>query len=440
MTIVDLGRFSSQLATLEQSNLQVERQSLRLKPHIFQHQPVHVVYGGAHMFNALTVEKLGRLALSSFDEFITDAVRLRDVLDSEWSTLFAENIYSRVRRKLTSLPIEDYRIDFEDGYGVRSDVEEDQHAREASSALVEALRSNKLPSKIGIRIKPLSTASMRRSVRTLSTFTESFCKAGGKETGLRHLIVTLPKVTSAHQVEALVEILEQLESEQKLGQHFFLIELLIETPEALLAVDGRLPLPSFVESARGRCTSLHFGIYDFTASLGIGSAGQAIDHPACDFARMWMQITASLSPGVGISDGIVNILPIPKHRASQLVEIQKQENQKELEDSWRYNYQQMLRSLRNGFYQGWDLHPTQVPIRHIANHVYVLKELPSAIKRIKGFLERSAQANRVGSLFDDRASVLGLINFAERGMASGILSREDFTREGVNLIDLKSMI
>ena len=439
MTIVDLGRFSSQLATLEQSNLQIERHSLRLKPHILQQQPVHVVYGGAHMFNALTVEKLGRLALSSFDEFITDVNRLTDVLGSEWPALFAEDIYSRVRRKLTDLPIEDYRIDFEDGYGVRSDDEEDRHARDASSALVEALRSNKT-SKIGIRIKPLSTASMRRSIRTLSAFMESFCKSGGKETGLRHLTVTLPKVTSAHQVEALVEILEQLEAEQKLAPHFFLIELLIETPEALLAVDGRLPLPSFVESARGRCTSLHFGIYDFTASLGIGSAGQAIDHPACDFARMWMQITASLSPGVGISDGIVNILPISRHRGPQLTESQKQENRQELEENWRYNYQQMLRSLKNGFYQGWDLHPTQVPIRHIANHVYVLKELPSAIKRMKGFLERSAQANRIGSLFDDRASVLGLINFAERGMASGILTHEDFASNGIDLLDLKTRL
>lgn len=442
MTIVDLGRFASQFATLEQSNLQLERHSLRLKPNHINQQPVHVLYGGAHMFNALTVEKLSRLALESFDEFIADGANLMRILGESWTTEFANDIYTRVRRKLTTRAIEDYRIDFEDGYGVRTDDEEDLHARESALALVKAIQSDAASPKMGIRIKPLSTVGMRRSIRTLVAFVESFCNAGGKNTSLHHLTITLPKVTSAHQIEALVEILEQLESEQKLAPHFFMMELLIETPEALLAVDGKIPLPSFLEAARGRCGSLHFGIYDFTSSLGIGSAGQAIDHPACDFARLWMQITASLSPGIGISDGIINILPIPKHREKQkqLTSEQMQENQASLEEAWRYNYQQMMRSLKNGFYQGWDLHPTQVPIRHIANHVYVLKEFPSAIKRMIGFLDRSAQANRVGTLFDDRASVLGLINFAERAITSGILSLEDFSAQGVDIHMLKSMI
>lgn len=440
MTIVDFGRFASQFSLLEQASLQLERQAAKLQPARRTQQPVHVVYGGAHMFQAGTIEKLNRLALRSFDDLVTDGLSLNELLGESWEASFAHDIYQRVHSKLQNHAVEDYRIDFEDGYGARDDVEEDRHASQSAVALVEALRAKKIWSKIGIRIKPLSVVTMKRSIKTLLHFVETFCASGGRESPLHQLVITLPKVTSPDQVRALVEILEQLESQYKLPANFFVVELLIETPQAVLAADGRIPLPALIEAARGRCASLHFGLYDFTSSLGIGSAGQAIDHVACDFARMWMQISASLAPGVGISDGIINILPLPKHRGENLTDIQQVENKKILTEAWRYNYQKMMRSLDLGFYQGWDLHPAQVPIRHVANHVYVLREMPNAIKRMLGFLGQSAQASRVGALFDDRASVLGLLNFADRGMLSGILSDVDFKTNGVDLDQLRAMI
>ena len=440
MAVVDFGRFAAQFSLLEQSSLRLERQAAKLQPTRRMQQPVHVVYGGAHMFQAGTVEKLSRLACSSFEAIAADGISLKELLGESWEPAFAEDIYRRVHSKLQNHAIEDYRIDFEDGYGAREDAEEDRHATESAVSLVEALRAKKIWSKIGIRIKPLSVTTMKRSVKTLLHFIESFCAAGGRETALHQLIVTLPKITAPEQVRAIVEILQQLETEHRLPANFFGLELLIETPEALLAVDGSVPLPAMIAAAQGRCVSLHFGLYDFTSSLGIGSAGQAIDHVACDFARMWMQIAASLAPGVGISDGIINILPIPKHRGDALTTAQQEENKKTLTHAWRYNYQKMMRSLDQGFYQGWDLHPAQVPIRHVANHVYVLRELPVAIKRMLGFLGQSAQASRVGALFDDRASVLGLLNFADRAIASGILSDVDFKTNGVDLDQLRAMI
>lgn len=440
MAIVDFGRFASQFSLLEQASLRLERQITKLQPTRRGQQPVHVVYGGAHMFKVGTVEKLNRLALSSFESLVSNGESLTTLLGESWDRSFADDIYERVHKKLQNHAIEDYRIDFEDGYGARDEAEEDGHAAESAIALVEALHTKKIWSKIGIRIKPLSIVTMKRSVKTLLQFIESYCDAGGRETPLHQLIVTLPKVTCAEQVRALVEILELLESQYKLPHHFFVVELLIETPEAVLSVDGRITLPSLIEAAQGRCASLHFGLYDFTSSLGIGSAGQAIDHVACDFARMWMQIAAGLAPGLGISDGIINVLPLPKHRGDSLTAPQQQENEKILTDAWRYNYQQMMRSLDHGFYQGWDLHPAQVPIRHVANHVYVLRELPGAVKRMLGFLGQSAQASRVGSLFDDRASVLGLLNFADRSIASGIVCDVDFKAVGVDLDQLRAMI
>lgn len=440
MTFVDFGRFAPQFSLLEQANLRLERHSSKLQPLRRQQQPVHVVYGGAHMFQVGTIEKLNKLALGSFETLVSDGASLKELLAESWDAKFADTIYQRVHGKLQNHAIEDYRIDFEDGYGVRSEDEEDRHAKESAAALVETLKTKRVHSKIGIRIKPLSTTTTKRSLRTLLTFVESYCEAGGKETSLHHLVITLPKVTSADQVQALIEILSHIEAERKLPPHFFLLELLIETPEAFLGLDGRIPLPTMIEAAQGRCVSLHFGLYDFTSSLGIGSAGQSIDHVACDFARMWMQVAASLAPGVGISDGIINILPLPKHRGDSLTSAQQNENKSDLADAWRYNYQKMMRSLDLGFYQGWDLHPAQVPIRHVANHVYVLRELPGAIKRMAAFLDRAAQASRVGTLFDDRASVLGLLNFAERGITSGILSDADFKSEKIDLDQLKSMI
>lgn len=440
MTMLDFSRFSTQLALIEQANLRIEKQSERLKPIRQVQQPVHVVYGGAHMFQAGTIEKLSGLALTSFDALVHNGESLKTLLGESWDAKFAETVFSKVKHKLETHAIEDYRIDFEDGYGARAEDEEDRHAKESAEALVEALRAKRVRSKIGFRIKPLSISATKRSLRTLLQFVNAFCAAGGRETGIHHLIVTLPKVTSVAQVQGLVEILAKLEVEQKLPQNFFMVELLIETPEAFLDIDGNIPLLGMIDAAGGRCTSLHFGLYDFTSSLGIGSAGQAIDHTACDFARMWMQVATSLAPGVGVSDGIINILPIPKHRGENLSASQQEENQKGLTEAWRYNYQMMMRSLDRGFYQGWDLHPSQVPIRHIANHVYVLREFPTAMKRMSGFANHSAQANRVGSFFDDRASVLGLLNFASRSIASGILNDKDFRDQGIDLDQLRAMI
>jgi hypothetical protein len=112
-------------------------------------QPVHVVYGGAHLFRSGTTRKLGELALRSLDEFAPDFVAFARALGLEGAdklphspdsvaaltrsiesgpeqaqreqhpAWFAHTVYKRVREKLRREPVEDYRIDFEDGYGSR---------------------------------------------------------------------------------------------------------------------------------------------------------------------------------------------------------------------------------------------------------------------------------------------------------------------------------
>ena len=433
MSIVDLNQFSAQIGRLEKANSALAAQSLQLSPrHAHQH-PVHVLYGGAHLFSEATFPKIARLAQEAFHFAASDAKALNKLVGANWTTEFATDVFSRVSKKLIREPLEDYRVDFEDGYGVRSDEEEDRHAKAAAVTMVKLVKAEHTPRAMGIRIKPLSTGGLRRSLRTLSLFITQFAAEGGKSSGLKFMIITLPKVTSPEQVTTLVDIFDSYEKELHLGSGFFRVEILIESPEAFLAVDGTIPIPSFVAAARGRCQSLHFGIYDFTSSLGIGSAGQAIDHLACDFGRMWMQIVGGLAPGLGLSDGIISRLPMsPKENSSASLAAYS--------DTWRYNYQQMMRSLSLGFYQGWDLHPAQLPVRHVANHVFVLQEFDRAAARLKMFLERASQASHSGGVFDDRASVLGLLNFFERASASGILSKAEIESRGVDMEAVKKSI
>src|SRR6185295_12442568 len=82
-------------------------------------QPVHVVYGGAHLFKSDTTRKLGALAERALAEYAPDVAAFAGALDIRDD--LAATVYQRVVEKLRREPIEDYRIDFEDGFGIRSD-------------------------------------------------------------------------------------------------------------------------------------------------------------------------------------------------------------------------------------------------------------------------------------------------------------------------------
>ena len=95
-------------------------------------QPIHTVYGGAHLFKADTAARLGATALRVLDEYTPDAATLACGARHP-AAASADRVYARVREKLTREPVEDFRIDFEDGYGNRPDAEEDGHAESAAA-------------------------------------------------------------------------------------------------------------------------------------------------------------------------------------------------------------------------------------------------------------------------------------------------------------------
>ena len=398
-------------------------------------QAVHTVYGGAHLFKADSAQKLGAVALRSLEEYAPDAQTLADVLGIS----AAEKIYARIVEKLRREAVEDFRLDFEDGYGNRPDDEEDGHAASAAGEVARGLASGMLPPFIGIRIKPFNEDLRVRSIRTLDIFMTALLRetAGKLPSGF---VITVPKVQLPEQMTAAVRLFEILERKNNLEPGTLKIEPMIETPQAIINGEGRLGLHSLVDAAEGRCRSVHFGVYDYTASCGITAAYQAMRHPACDFARQVMLVSMA-GTGIHLSDGATNILPVGPHRASEgkpLTSDQLRQNREAVHGAWRLGFDDNMHSLGNGFFQGWDLHPAQFVTRYAAIDHFFLGSLESASNRLKTFVEKAALASLFGDVFDDAATGQGLLNFFMRGMACGAITENEALATGLSLEEIRS--
>ena len=301
------------------------------------------------------------------------------------------------------------------------------------------MEAGSLPPFIGIRIKPLNGRHLARGARTLDLFVTTLAaQTGGRlPTGF---VVTLPKVVLAEQVTALIDLFESLEAEIGIPAGSLRLELMIETPQSLIARDGRVALPGLVDAAEGRCQAAHFGVYDHTASLQITAAHQTLDHPACDFARHLMQAALN-GTGVWLSDGATNVLPAPPHRAregSRLTADQERENRAAVHRGWRLHAEHVRHSLRHALYQGWDLHPAQLPSRYATLYGFFLDGLPEMAERLRHFVERAARATLSGDVFDDAATGQALLNHFLRGMNCGAITEEEAASTGLTLDELRS--
>ena len=419
-------------------------------------QPVHTFYGGAHLFRSDSAQRLGTLAQRALEQYAPDclvfakaiglpaaerlpdslaqAPELRARLEADPDALRRENrpawlaqtIYTRVTEKLRREPVEDFRIDFEDGYGNRPDEEEDGHAASVAGEVAAGMASEHLPPFIGIRIKPLSEELRERSIRTLDIFLATLTEKTSRKLP-PNFVVTLPKVTIPEQVATLADLFDRLEPHIGLAPGSLKLELMIETPQAIINERGEANLSRLIDAARGRCIAAHFGTYDYTASCSITAAHQHMTHPACDFARHMMQV-ALAGTGIWLSDGATNIMPVPPHRAapggSPLTQQQIEENRTVVHRAWKLHYDHIQHSLTHGFYQGWDLHPAQLPTRYAAVYAFFLDGLEAASERLRNFVQKAAQVTLVGDVFDDAATGQGLLNFFLRAINCGAISEE----------------
>jgi citrate lyase beta subunit len=398
-------------------------------------QPVHTVYGGAHLFKSDTAVRLGQLSVRAFQTYAPDAGTFADALGLPGE--ISETIHSRVSEKLTREAVEDFRIDFEDGYGTRSDAEEDGHTAAAADEVAKGLAAGTLSPFIGIRIKTFSEELHARALRTLDIFLTTLTAAtGGKLPP--NFVVTLPKIVAPEQVTTLVHDFDELEPKLGLQTGSLKMEMMIETTQSIIASDGQIAMPRLLEAARGRCTAAHFGTYDYTASCSITAAYQDMLHPACDFARSMMQVAFG-STGVWLSDGATNIMPVPPHRGEDLTQAQLDENMSVVHRAWRLHYDHCRHSLANAFYQGWDLHPAQLPTRYAAVFTFFLEGLDAASERLRNFVEKAAQATLVGDVFDDAATGQGLLNYFLRAINCGAVTEQEvLERTSLTLDELRS--
>jgi citrate lyase beta subunit len=385
-------------------------------------QPIHTVYGGAHLFKSETAGKLGAAALRVFREHAPDPGALAGVLGLAPDT--AARVHARVAEKLEREPVEDFRLDFEDGYGNRPDTEEDGHAESAAVEVAAGAKRGTLPPFIGIRIKNLGDELRERALRTTHLFLERLLKENDGRIP-PNFVVTLPKITHSSQVGTLVDAFAKIETVYRLAPGTLRMELMIETPQSIFDERGAAALPGLIKDGRGRVSAAHFGTYDYTASLGITAAHQHMRHPACDFARSVMQV-ALAGTDVWLSDGATNVLPVGNDRAA-------------IHRAWRHHYDDIRHSLTNAFYQGWDLHPAQLVTRYAAVYAFFMESLDAASERLRNFIGKAAQATLVGEVFDDAATGQGLLNFFLRALNCGAVREEEIgALTGLTLEELRS--
>ncbi len=415
-------------------------------------QPVHTVVGGAHLFRRDTAVKLGRIAARYLDRYAADPASLADVLGNRLppetagalppetagalAPETAEAVHRRVRAKLEREPVESFLIDFEDGFGARSEAEEDEAATGAAAEVAAGAAAGSLPPSLGIRIKSLSEATGGRALRTLELFLAGLAGTGG---GLPDgFTVLLPKIVDAGQVERLAAALDRLEATLGLPEKRVGIDLMIETPQSLVAPDGRIAVPGLVAAAGGRCRTVHLGAYDLTGGVAVAAEAQTLGHPLCDMARQLLQLSLGGS-GVRLADGATNVLPVEPHRGkTEISPAERAENTAVVHDAWRLHCADVRRSLNQGFYQSWDLHPAQLVSRYAAVFSFFLEGLDAAASRLDRFVTAAGQAVLTGSVFDDEASGQGLLNFFLRGLASGALTAEEAARSGLTPAELET--
>ena len=360
-------------------------------------QPVHTVYVPADRYTVDLPRRWGEQAVALVVE------------QGGWETLCREvgignhlvdAVAERAAAKLAAEPIEDLRLDFEDGYGSRPDEQEDADALAVAGRLADALAQDAAPAFVGLRFKCFEAPTRRRGLRTLDLFLTALIeRAGALPDGL---VITFPKVSTVSQVEAMVAACEAYEAAAGLPAGRLGFEIQVETPQLILGADGTAPVAAAIHAGGGRVTSLHYGTYDYSASVGVAAEYQSMEHPVADHAKDVMQ-AAVAGTGVHLSDGSTNILPVGADE--------------QIRSAWRLHHRLVRRSLERALYQGWDLHPAQLPTRFVANIAFYREGFGRAAGRLQAYLTKTG-----AGVLDEPATARALARYLYRGFACGAVT------------------
>jgi citrate lyase beta subunit len=359
-----------------------------------ERQPVHTCYVPADAVVPGLATAWGSAALAALDEHGLPDLGLDPAL--------VEAVLPRVRAKLATEPVEDLRIDAEDGYRGGPEAE-DGDVRRAAAHVARDLAAGSAPPSVGIRAKSLEGQTRRRGVRSLDVFLGTF----RAESPQGRAVVTLPKVTDVEQVRAFLPVLDALEQAHAVRTA---LELQIETPQAVLGPDGAVTLARMVHAAGPRLIGLHYGTYDYSAALGIAAAHQSSDHPAADTAKQLLQVAVA-GTGARAVDGSTNVLPVGPRE--------------QVHAAWRLHAGLVRRALERGFYQGWDLHPAQLVTRYVATYAFFRSAMPAAVARLAAYLDRTDSG-----VLDEPATARALASVLVRGLDCGAVDTAEILAAG----------
>ena len=363
-------------------------------------QPVHTVYVPADRYTPELPRQWGDTALALVAEHGGMAALAAEL---GLSPDLTDQVADRVDAKLRAEPVEDLRLDFEDGYGDRGGQAEDADSVRAAALLAEAWTAGLAPEFFGIRFKCFEAPTRRRGIRTLDLFLGALLERLSELPA--GLTLTFPKVSTVSQVEAMVAVCRALETAHQLPTGRLRFEIQVETPQLILGADGRAPVAAAVHAGDGRVSSLHYGTYDYSASLQIAAEHQSADHPAADHAKQVMQLAVA-GTGVHLADGSTNVLPIGAPD--------------QVRSAWRLHFDLVRRALQRGFYQGWDLHPGQLPTRYLANFAFYREGFPRAARRLADYV-----GNTGSGILDEPATARALARYLHRGYACGAVEESE---------------
>lgn len=407
----------------------------------------HTFYGGAHLFKVNTLARMAKVGQQGFETFFPTPQALGDwyaqvfqfrepsVPSCEtsaqgegclradmpaFSSAELTKLHEKLQACISRQYIEDYRIDFEDGYGIHDQSDEITEAKRCAQVLAEIMSApggnNQLPD-FGIRLKPFSGAHREHSVRVLGNFFDTLQQAIDIKR-LSRFWVALPKIRDAAEGASLLRLLQSLEAELGLAPDTIGLEMLFETLESIQVLGQPEQLSQWLPQVQaGLCrrpSAIVLGTFDTCAEWGIAALNQGHQHPLMNQVRL-QALSWGNQVGAYVVDSITRAVPQLSGSLNPLV----------------VHGRHVLHSMAMGVDAGWDIHPLQVLGRHAVRLALVNAGLPQAIVRLKQFLTAQTHASRVGAAFDDLATVRGLVIQIRQAVDLGLVTVDTLSEQGV---------
>ena len=242
--------------------------------------------------------------------------------------------------KLAAEPIEDLRLDFEDGYGPRPDDEEDARRRGDGEPLADAAppgpRRRCRPAVQVLRgADPPPRATHPRPVPRHPARRPAACPTGWSS--------RCPRSARSSQVAGHGRRSAGGSRRRRTPRRSLRFEIQVETPQLIIGADGTRPVAA-ADPRRWRAghrpALRHLRLQRLAAASPRPT--RPCDHPAADFAK---QVDAGGRR---------------RHRGAPVRRLHQRaagRRPAQVHAAWRLHAGLVRRALERGFYQGWDLHP-----------------------------------------------------------------------------------